>query len=77
MSNMHVIALLIENDGTINNGGRSTHDDAIAATFVDGEVIVGLTDLGGPDQFAIYPNPATDRIFVQADINGQGYSLGA
>lgn len=62
---MYIIGMLIEDNGSVNNGGRATYDEAIAADYVAGEVIVGVENLAGPDDLRVFPNPAVDQLTVQ------------
>ena len=62
---MYIIGMLIEDNGSVNNGGRAAYDEAIAADFVAGEVIVGVENLLGPDDLRVFPNPAVDQLTVQ------------
>lgn len=66
--NMHIIGMLIEEGGVINNGGSAGYADALAGTFVQGEVIVGVEELAGPDALEAYPIPALD--VINLDLNG-------
>lgn len=64
--NMHIIGMLIQNDGDINNGGGSTVAVALDNGYVEGQEVVGIEELSHIlSNFELYPNPANG----QANIN--------
>ena len=64
INNMHIIGMLIESDGTINNGGGSTVNDALDLGWVDG--IDELDHIVA--EFEVYPNPANNNVNIKVDL---------
>lgn len=70
-SKMHIIGLLIDPAGKIDNAGKSTIAEAVANGYVNG-VNLGLTeaDLEQLDAtFSIYPNPAKNLTTITLQLN--------
>lgn len=69
VEDMNVVGMLIEPNGTINNGSSTSIEDAIANGFEIGTEVLSLTRLPQlDDAVAIYPNPATDFMNVNFNI---------
>ncbi|MEY2924837.1 MAG: hypothetical protein RLZZ337_1385 [Bacteroidota bacterium] len=68
LEDMHIVGMLIEPNGTINNGSTSTIDDAIELGFESGEAVAGVTELTQKSN-AVYPNPAQNTIYIHFDDN--------
>ena len=63
--NMKMIPILINPDGTINNGGISSLEDAVTNGYV-----VGIEDLNTSNlEYSVYPNPATDVSFIDIHVD--------
>ncbi|MFN0032735.1 MAG: Omp28-related outer membrane protein [Flavobacteriales bacterium] len=80
-NSIHIIAMVIAPDGTIENAMSTTIDEAVANGFVAGTVVTGITETAAPDaNFNIYPNPASDVCFVTTqfenatEVNMEVYS---
>ncbi len=67
---IHIIGLLIAPNGTIDNAGKATIDEAIDNGFVDGTTVqVGLNELDQIDaSLNVYPNPATDLANIEVNL---------
>ncbi len=58
VSKMHVVGMLIKEDGSIDNGSSTTINQAIANGFWVGNLVSITEELLGPDaKVRIYPNP--------------------
>ncbi len=68
-NNMHIVAMVLAPDGTVDNAAYTTIDDAIENGFVEGTVVNGVEETFAPDaNFNVYPNPAADVCFISADF---------
>lgn len=71
--NMHIVALLIDPSGRIDNAGVASIDDAITNGYVsggaDGGTYVSLTENQVDADVKLFPNPATDFATLTLDIN--------
>jgi Outer membrane protein Omp28/Secretion system C-terminal sorting domain len=55
---IYIVGMLIDNGGEIDNGSKTSIDEAIANGFVAGTTIVGVDQPDGPDALvSLYPNP--------------------
>lgn len=62
--NMKMIPILINPDGSVNNGGVATLEEAVANGFV-----VGIEDLNSQNlEYAVYPNPVQDVSFISINL---------
>jgi len=67
--NMHIVGMLLEPNGEINNGGGSTIDQAISNGYVEGTVVVGIEELSHiVSNFEVYPNPAQNQANINLDL---------
>ena len=83
--NMHIVGMLIAPNGSIENAGYTTIDEAVTNGYVSStEVVTEVTELSKMDAFEMYPNPATnetvitvgnldnEQVIVQVyDVNGK------
>ena len=61
---MHIVGMLLDNGNLIDNASSTSIDDAINNGYTAcATTSIGL-DLNGPDKVNIYPNPATDNIYI-------------
>lgn len=68
---MHIVGMLIEPNGQINNASHTTIDEAVANGLILGGKEAVSTLLDGPDQrLKVYPNPAHGNAFALLDIKG-------
>jgi len=66
---MHIVAMVIAADGTIDNAFSSTVDEAVANGFISGTAVVGITETGAPDaKVQIFPNPANDNAHITLQL---------
>jgi hypothetical protein len=69
---MHIINMLINPSGTIENASNSTIAEAIAKGYTSGMEIgtnvTGIQTLAGPDAIQIYPNPAGNTATISFDL---------
>ena len=64
LSQIHIVGMLIDNGNMIDNASTSIIDDAINNGYTAcAATSIGL-ELNGPDKVNIYPNPATDNIYI-------------
>ena len=69
---MHIVGMLIQPNGEINNGGGSTIDQAIENGFVEGTVVVGIEELSQfVSNFNVYPNPAQNQANITLELKSQ------
>lgn len=67
--NMHIIGMLIDPNGQINNGGGASIDEALANGFVEGEMVLGLEEFAfNLPEIVVYPNPASEQMFIETQI---------
>jgi hypothetical protein len=67
---IHIVGLLIDGSGRIDNAGKATITEAVANGFVAGvDGNVGVTNLTQIDsKFEVYPNPATTTTTVAINL---------
>ncbi len=70
---IHIIGLLFDPTGKIDNAGKATIPEAVTNGFVTGtDVTTGLNDMSQiDDQVQVYPNPATTAVSVSLQIKEQ------
>ena len=70
---MHIVGLLFNPAGKIDNAGRATIPEAVSNGLVAGtDVTAGLDDLSQIDDLVqVYPNPATTMVSVSLQIKEQ------
>lgn len=70
---MHIVALLIDPSGRIDNAGVASFDDAITNGYVaggaDGGSFVSLTENQVDAAIKIFPNPTSEFATVAIDVN--------
>lgn len=67
LSKMHVVAMLIEPSGRVNNASYSTLDAALTNGFATGESVTGVEIPAQPDDaFALFPNPTNQTAIVKS-----------
>ena len=81
-SQIHIVGMLLDNSNIIDNASSESIDNSIIIGYSDcgGQTSIS-TELNGPDRINIYPNPATDNIYISNlteaatlkmyDINGK------
>jgi len=63
-SKMHIVGMFIDDNNGIDNASESTINEAISNGYSPcGITSIGL-ELNGPDKVNIYPNPATDNVYI-------------
>jgi hypothetical protein len=69
---LHIIGMLIEPNGTINNGGGASIDEAIENGYEEGLVVVGVNEINSASiQLSSYPNPTDQVLNVEFQLNDQ------
>ena len=64
LSKIHIVGMLIDNGNMIDNSSSNSIDDAEILGYTPcATTSIGL-ELNGPDKVNIYPNPATDNIYI-------------
>ena len=63
-SQMHIVGMLIDNTGMIDNASSTTIESAEVNGYIPCATTTIGTELNGPDKINIYPNPAKDNIYV-------------
>ena len=63
-SQIHIVGLLLDNLNMIDNASSTTINSAINEGYTECLTSVIGSELNGPDQINIYPNPATESIFI-------------
>ncbi len=64
----HVVGVLVNPNGTFNNAGTSSIQEALANGFVTGVEDFGAQVPGQPDDLKVYPNPSTGLSFVELNL---------
>jgi len=71
---MHIVGMLVNQSGTVNNAGKATLTEAIANGFVSGTPInnVGIADQNQIDaSLAVYPNPANEYTSIKVQLKNE------
>lgn len=72
---IHIIGMVIENNGIIDNASHTTIDEAIANGFLPGTDLggigSGITFVDPSQQISLYPNPSCDQSFLKLILNIQ------
>lgn len=70
---IHIIGMLINPNGVIDNAGKATITEAVTNGYVSGtSVTAGLSNLSTIDDLVqVYPNPATDLVNIAIQANGE------
>jgi hypothetical protein len=71
VNQIHIIGLLFDNTGKINNGSISTVSEAVATGFVTGTPVsgVGIESPDAPDAVVnMYPNPTNGNTFLTLNL---------
>jgi len=71
---IHIVGMLIDPTGKIDNAGRATIAEAVINGFVPGtDMTAGLNDLSQVDALLqVYPNPATTFTTVALNLKSEG-----
>ncbi len=75
---MHIIGMLLNQSGTIDNAGKATLTEAIANGYVSGtSIATGIANQNQIDaNLAVYPNPANEYTSIKIQLkNEQNVSL--
>ncbi len=70
-ANMHIVGMLLKPNGKIDNGSTSTIAEAITNGFITAYNVSVSEKLNGPDAIRVYPNPVSDKLFIDL---GKNYS---
>lgn len=71
LSKMHIVGMLIQPNGRMENAGYTTVDEAIANGLIIGLEGEESEYLDGPDRtLEVYPNPAGDRAYAGLNLTG-------
>ncbi len=81
-SQIHIVGMLLNHQNRIDNASSQSIDEAVFTGYSDcGGPASTATELNGPDRINIYPNPATNNIYISNlienatlkiyDINGK------
>lgn len=66
---IHIVGMLIDAGGEIDNGSLTSIDEAVQNGYVPGTAIVGVETLFGPDAMVtIYPNPTTANAWLSLNL---------
>ncbi len=70
---IHIVGMLIDPTGKIENASSTTIAEAINHGFINGtDVTVGITTFDAPDQqIKLFPNPVSNTAFVQVQLGNQ------
>lgn len=74
---MHIVGMLIENNGKINNASYSTVSDALTAGLFACSATAGLSEITSEEAgFVLYPNPTNDMAFIDlVELNNETIHL--
>lgn len=74
---IHIIGMVIENNGIIDNASHTTIDEAIVNGFLPGTDLggigSGITFVDPSQQISLYPNPSCDQSFLKLNLNIQSH----
>lgn len=63
-SQIHIVGMLLDNSNLIDNASSTDITTAINTSYIDcGTTSIGI-ELNDPNRINIYPNPATDKIYI-------------
>ena len=63
---MHIVGLLMNSAGKIDNGSTSTIDEAVASGYVSGTNVLGTNELVfNPAEVNVYPNPVVNELTIE------------
>ena len=66
---MHIVGMLMDSSGSIDNGSSSTLESAISNGFTSGENVLATSALSHVDAVLnVYPNPTSDYLQVSLNI---------
>ncbi len=69
-NSIHIIAMVIAPDGTVDNAASESITQAVSNGYVVGTSVTGVEEVFAPDaNFNIYPNPTTDVCFITTKFN--------
>jgi len=75
LSKIHIVGMLIDNGNMIDNASSSSISDAENLGYTPcATTSIGL-ELNGPDKVNIYPNPATDNIYISNLFKKSGIKI--
>lgn len=66
---MHIIGMLIQPTGLINNASYTTVSQAIANGYIDGIFSPGVQLFDAPDNVNLFPNPTNGTAFANVELN--------
>jgi hypothetical protein len=67
---VHIVGMLIDDGGEVDNGSKTTIAEAVTNGFVPGTVIVGNEVMQGPDDVvSLYPNPTRDNAWLTLNLD--------
>ena len=66
LNQMHIVGMLIDNTGRINNGSSQSYAEALSSGWVDCSSSTEAINLEGPEHNNIqaYPNPANNTLYI-------------
>lgn len=69
-TNMHIVGLLIDPNGKIDNASSTNITTAVANGFVNGTSVTSVNTLDAPDgKLKIYPNPSSGNSTIELVLN--------
>jgi hypothetical protein len=70
---MHIVSMLVNQSGTVNNAGKATLTEAIANGFVSGtSIATSIVDQNQIDaNLAVYPNPSNEYTSIKVQIKNE------
>ncbi len=70
---MHIVGMLVNQSGTIDNAGKATLTEAIANGFVSGtSIAAGIADQNQVDaNLTVYPNPANEFTSIKVQLKNE------
>jgi len=74
---MHIVGMLIENNGKINNASYSSVSDAVTAGLFPCGSTAGISEITSEEAgFVLYPNPTNDMAFIDLfELNNETIQL--
>ena len=71
-NDIHIVGLVMNSTGRVDNGSTSTIDEAVANGYVSGTSVLGTDEFTfNPNQIQVYPNPVVNELTIELTGDSQ------